>query len=88
MIIDISLHVLLQAAHTFCVSVLRVHVVLCVHVLSMCVPARLFTSDLAYIYIYHAHYRLVSRFTGVHFSMVCMNVHQCTQHTVAHCILI
>ena len=58
-IIDISLHVLLQAAHTFCVSVLRVHVVLCVHVLSMCVPARLFTSDLAYIYIYHAHYRLV-----------------------------
>ena len=51
MIIDISLHVLLQAAHTFCVSVLRVHVVLCVHVLSMCVPARLFTSDLAYIYI-------------------------------------
>ena len=23
-----------------------------------------------------AHYRLVSRFTGVHFNMVCMNVHE------------
>ena len=54
---------------------LRVHVVLCVHVLSMCARACVLTSDLA-IYIFHAHYRLVSRFTGVHFNMVCMNVHQ------------
>ena len=29
-----------------------------------------------FIYIYfNAHYLLVSRFTGVHFNMNCMNVH-------------
>ena len=45
----------------------------------------MFTLDQAdlymYIYIYfyflffNAHYLLVSRFTGVHFNMNCMNVH-------------
>ena len=38
----------------------------------------MFTSDLANLYIYlffNAQYRLVSRFSGVHFNMVCINVH-------------
>ena len=91
MIIDISLHVLLltcdvllQAANTFCVSVLYVHVVFDdKHVI--CVRASVLTADLSnlymyvcmyiYIYILNARYRLVSRSTGVHFNMVCMNVH-------------
>ena len=62
---------LLQAAHTFCVSVLYVQVVFDdKHVLNlMCVRARMC------LYILNANYRLVSRFTGVHFNMVCMNVH-------------
>ena len=74
---------LLQAAHTFCVSVLYVHVVfddkhvlnlMCVHA---CIYIYMFTLDQADIYIYkiNAHYLLVSRFTGVHFNMNCMNVH-------------
>ena len=58
MIIDISLHVLLQAAHTFCVSVLRVHVVLCVYVLSMCVRARVCVY-LRSIYIYNDIYLML-----------------------------
>ena len=72
---------LLQAAHTFCVSVLYVHAVFDdKHVLNhMCVRLYVFTPDQAnlymYIFIYYAHYRLASRFTGVHFNMVCMNVH-------------
>ena len=65
MVIDIALHVLLptcvvllQAAHTFCVSVLYVHVVFDdKHVLNlMFVRACVFTPDLAnvcmYIYIF------------------------------------
>ena len=40
----------------------------------------MFTPDQAnfYMYIYiifYAHYLLLSRFTGVHFNVVCMNVH-------------
>ena len=72
---------LLQAAHTFCVSVLYVHAVFDdKHVLNlMCVRAciiYMFTPDQANLYIYiNAHYLLVSRFTGVHFNMNCMNVH-------------
>ena len=96
MIIDIYIYispcaaptcvVLLQAAYTFCVSVLNVHIVFDDrHVLNlMCLRAckYVFTPDQANLYIYvyfffffNAHYRLVSRFTGVHFNMVCMNVH-------------
>ena len=68
--------VLLQAAHTFCVSVLYVHVVFDdKHVLNlMCVRA----CKLIFICIYlffNAHYRLVSRLTAVHLNMVCMTVH-------------
>ena len=75
---------LLQAAHTFCVSALYVHVVFDdKHVLNlMCVRAciYMFTPDQANFYMYiffifYAHYLLVSRFTGVHFNMNCMNVH-------------
>ena len=72
---------LLQAAHTFCVSVLYVHLVFDdKHVLNlMCVRACMCTPDQAnfymYIYFFNDHYRLISRFTDVHFNMVCMNVH-------------
>ena len=69
----------LQAAHTFCVSVLYVHVVFDdKHVLNlMCVRACVCLPQikLIYFYFFNAHYRLVSRFTGVHFNMVSMNVH-------------
>ena len=67
--------------YILCVSVLYVHVVFDdKHVLNlMCVRVCVFTRDLAnfymYIFIFNAQYRLVSRFTGVHFNMVCMNVH-------------
>ena len=48
-------------------------------ILCACARVCVFTPDLAnfymYIFIFNAHYRLVSRFTGVHFNMVCMNVH-------------
>ena len=76
---------LVQAAYTFCVSVLYVHAVFDdKHVLNlMCVCAciYMFTPDQAiflYVYIYvfnlffNTHYLLVSRYTGVHFNM---NVH-------------
>ena len=78
---------LLQAAHTVCVSVLYLHVVFDdKHVLSlMCVHAckYMFSNDQAdlyfififYFYFFNAHYLLVSRFAGVHFNMSCMNVH-------------
>ena len=65
--------VLLQAAHTFCVSVLYVHVVFDdKHVLNRA-RVYVFTPDQAnfYMYIYfHGWYECT-----------------CTQHTVAHCIL-
>ena len=74
--------VLLQAAHTFCVSVLYVHVIFDdKHVLNlMCVRACMCLPQIKLIFIciylfFNAHYRLVSRFTDVHFNMVCMNVH-------------
>ena len=53
MIIDISLHVLLQAAHTFCVSVLYVHVVFDdKHVLNlMCVRACMCLPQIKLIFI-------------------------------------
>ena len=78
---------LLQAAHTFCVSVLYVHVgfddkhvlnLMCVHT---CIYIYMFTQiKLIFIYMYikkkkKIHNLLVSRFTAVHFNMVCMNVH-------------
>ena len=47
-------------------------------ILSACARVYMFTPDQAYIYIFYffnAHYLLVSRFTGVHFNMNCMNVH-------------
>ena len=54
-------------------------------VLCACTRVYMFTLDQADIYIYiyiyifffffNAHYLLVSRFTGVHFNMNCMNVH-------------
>ena len=90
MIIDIDISpgaaptcvVLLQAAHTFCVSVLYVHIVFDdKHVLNlMCVRACMCLPQIKLIFIciyifFNAHYRLVSRFTDVHFNMVCMNVH-------------
>ena len=36
-----------------------------------------FTPGLAnfYVLFFNFHYQLVSRFTDVHFNMVCMNVH-------------
>ena len=72
--------VLLQAAHTFCVSVFYVHVVFDdKHVLNiMCVRACIYVYPRSSLYIYikfNAHYLLVSRFTDVHFNMNCMNVH-------------
>ena len=72
---------LLQAAHTFCVSVLYVHVVFDdKHVLNLtCVRACIYIClsqiKLIYIFFFNAHYLFVSRFTGVHFNMNCMNVH-------------
>ena len=74
---------LLQAAHTFCVSVLYVHVVFDdKHVLNlmcvlacMCLPQIKLIFICIYLLFFNAHYRLVSRFTGIHFNMVCMNVH-------------
>ena len=72
---------LLQAAYTFCVSVLYVHVVFDdKHVLNlMCVRACMCLPQIKLnficIFFFNAHYRLVSRFTDVHFNMVCMNVH-------------
>ncbi len=80
--------VLLQAAQTFCVSVLYVHVVFDdKHVLSlMCVHACIYVYPRSswfifyfilfiYFLFFNAHYLLVSRFAGVHFNMNCMNVH-------------
>ena len=73
---------LLHAAHTIGVSVLYVNVVFDdKHVLNlMCVRACMCLPQIklifACIYIFfNAHYRLVSRFTDVHFNMVCKNVH-------------
>ena len=77
---------LLQAARAFYVSVLYVHVVFDdKHVLNfMCVRACMCLPQIKLIFIciyvffklfFNAHYRLVSRFTGVHFNMVCVNVH-------------
>ena len=44
--------------------------------------------DFIFYFLYlNAHYRVVSRFIGVHLNMVCMSECACTQHTVAHCIL-
>ena len=66
-----------QAAHTFCASVLCVHVVYYdKHVLSiyMFTPDKLINIYI-YYYYFNAHYLLVSRFTDVHFNMNCMNVH-------------
>ena len=64
------------------VSVFYVHVVFDdKHVLNlMCVRACIYvyprSSKFLYGYIYlNVHYLLVSRFTGVHFNMNCMNVH-------------
>ena len=90
MIIDISpcaaptCVVLLKTAHTFCVSVLYVHAVVddrqVLNLMHVRVCVCVFTPDLANLNMYifcffNAHYQLVSRFTGVHFNMVCMNVH-------------
>ena len=83
--LSLSVSLSLQAAHTFCVSVLYVHVVfddkhvlnlMCVRA-CMCLPQikLIFICIYLYIFLFYAHYRLVSRFTGVHFNMVCMNVH-------------
>ena len=61
-------------------SVLYVHVIFDdKHVLNlMCVRAciYMFTPDQANLYInyFNAHSLLVSRITGVHFNMVCINV--------------
>ena len=48
-------------------------------VLCACKRVYMFTLDQADLYILkkknYAHYLLVSRFTGVHFNMNCMNVH-------------
>ena len=70
---------LLQAAHTFCVSVLYVHVVFDdKHVLNlMCVHACIYVYPRSsfFFFFFNAHYLLVSRFTGVHFNMNCMTVH-------------
>ena len=54
-------------------------------ILCACARVYMFIPDQAnfYMYIYiifilfyfYAHYLLVSRFTGVHFNMVCMNLH-------------
>ena len=73
---------LLQAARTFCVSVLYVHVVFDdKHVLNlMCVRACIyvvivFLLFFFFFFFFNAHYLFVSRFTGVHFNMNCMNVH-------------
>ena len=48
-------------------------------ILCACACVYMFTPDQANLYmdifICYAHYLLVSRFTGVRFSMVCMNVH-------------
>ena len=73
-----------QAAHTFCVSVLCVYVVFDdKHVLNlmcvcacMCLPQIKLIFRCIYFYLKtNAQYRLVSRFTGVHFNMVCITVH-------------
>ena len=77
---------LLQAAHTFFVSVLYVHAVFDdKHVLNlMCVRTCIYVYPqikLIYkikiknLFFLNAHYLFVSRFTGVHFNMNCMNVH-------------
>ena len=47
-------------------------------ILCACVRVYMFTPDQANFNMYfffNAHYLLVSRFTGVHFKMVCMNIH-------------
>ena len=49
-------------------------------ILCACARVYMFTPDQANFYMYmyfifYAHYLLVSRFTGVHFNIVCMNVH-------------
>ena len=51
-------------------------------ILCACARVYMFTPDQANLYIYiiiiilfNAHYLFVSRFTGVHFNMNCMNVH-------------
>ena len=85
MIIDISLHVLLptcvalpQAAHTFCVCSLCACVFDDTYVL-MRVRACLCSPQILLIFIciyfLNAHYLLVSRLTGLHFNMVCINIH-------------
>ena len=71
-----------QAAPTFCGSVLYVHVVFDEkHVPNlMCVRAYICLPQIKLIYIHlfyfiNAHYLLVSQCTDVHFNMNCMNVH-------------
>ena len=76
--------VLLQAAHTLCLcSVLCMLFLMTNMSLILCACARvyMFTPDEANFYMIYifvvvvvAHYLLVSRFTGVHFNMACMNV--------------
>ena len=47
-------------------------------ILCACVRVYMFTPDQANLYFilfFNANYLLVSRFTGVHFNMNCMNVH-------------
>ena len=53
----------------------------CVRVcVCVCVRTRVLSLSLAIFFLcmyifFNAHYRLVSRINGVHFNMVCMNVH-------------
>ena len=78
---------LLQAAHTFCVSVLYVHIVFDdKHVLNlmcvrecMCLPQIKLFLNYMYVYIYvYIMFMLINGF---------LYECRCIQHTVAHCIL-